>query len=274
MITSAIESGLLQGYGTSTAESDATPATDAPKAHAYRPDVDGLRAVAVLGVVVYHMSPSALPGGFFGVDIFFVISGYVVTGSLLSNTETTMSAYIAGFYARRVKRLTPALVLMVAVMAFLLRLLVESPPGHTAAWLPEDMKVAPPFDGYFLSGQLSLVGLANLYYATLKVSYFSQGTRSLEYNPFTHCWSLGVEEQAPRAAPDPDALPLPASTLPVPFAHPAPRCLPRPCRLAACRIPCRLAARRPPPAASPIASSRVTPASPSCGSSTCASRCS
>ena len=79
-----------------------------PSTH-YRPDVDGLRAVAVIAVVLFHFDESWVPGGFVGVDIFFVISGYVVSGSLLRERHTSSGAFIAAFYARRVKRLMPAL---------------------------------------------------------------------------------------------------------------------------------------------------------------------
>ena len=71
----------------------------------YRPDIDGLRAVAVMAVILFHFDSSWLPGGFIGVDIFFVISGYVVSGSLLREQHATPGAFLAAFYARRVKRL-------------------------------------------------------------------------------------------------------------------------------------------------------------------------
>jgi len=74
-----------------------------------RPHIDGLRAVAVLAVLAYHVDKRWLPGGFTGVDIFFVISGYVVAGSLLSHTAETATEYVFAFYARRLKRLVPAL---------------------------------------------------------------------------------------------------------------------------------------------------------------------
>ena len=99
-----------------------------PAAHdRYRPDVDGLRTVAVTSVIVYHMAPKACVGGFFGVDIFFVISGYVVAGSLLSSSRSTTTEYIIGFYARRVKRLMPALCLMVAAISLLTAVLLPPP---------------------------------------------------------------------------------------------------------------------------------------------------
>ena len=75
----------------------------------YRPDIDGLRAVAVLAVVVYHAWPHALPGGFVGVDVFFVISGYLITRILLAPGFT-----FADFYRRRVRRIFPALLIVLA----------------------------------------------------------------------------------------------------------------------------------------------------------------
>ena len=75
-----------------------------PPAHApYRADIDGMRAVAVAGVLLYHASKRVVPGGWLGVDIFFVISGFVVTGSLLGGTPPppSLGAYLCAFYARR-----------------------------------------------------------------------------------------------------------------------------------------------------------------------------
>ncbi|MCB1636938.1 MAG: acyltransferase, partial [Xanthomonadales bacterium] len=73
----------------------------------YRPDIDGLRAVAVLAVLIHHWWPSVLPGGFLGVDIFFVISGYVITTALLRQDLPGLGDFLLRFYARRVKRLLP-----------------------------------------------------------------------------------------------------------------------------------------------------------------------
>src|ERR1700749_4796899 len=79
---------------------------------AYRPDIDGLRAVAVLAVLVYHAFPSMLPSGFVGVDIFFVISGYLITG-IIDREIRERRFSIANFYARRILRIFPALILVV-----------------------------------------------------------------------------------------------------------------------------------------------------------------
>lgn len=81
----------------------------------YRPDIDGLRAIACLAVVLYHAFPGRLPGGFIGVDIFFVISGYLISSILyrhLFNQETPGKVHIVDFYSRRVRRIFPALILV------------------------------------------------------------------------------------------------------------------------------------------------------------------
>jgi peptidoglycan/LPS O-acetylase OafA/YrhL len=143
-------------------------------ASAYRPHVDGLRAVAVLAVIANHFHHGLLPSGFLGVDIFFVISGFVVTSSLLDKRHASWKEYLLGFYVRRFKRLVPALavsVLFTCLMTFLL----ISPPKHV-----------------FRSGAFSLIGMSNLYFLKHATNYFATAA---ELNPFTHTWSLGVEEQ-------------------------------------------------------------------------------
>src|SRR5215831_12081531 len=82
-------------------------------AHPYRPDVDGLRAVAVLAVLAYHAFPTLLPGGFAGVDVFFVISGYLITGIILEDLKRERFTY-TNFYWRRIRRIFPALILVLA----------------------------------------------------------------------------------------------------------------------------------------------------------------
>ena len=83
----------------------------------YRPDIDGLRAVAIIAIVVFHTFPNLLPGGFIGVDVFFVISGYLITGLILKAQSATGFSLLI-FYSRRIKRIFPAMIL-VLVFAFL-----------------------------------------------------------------------------------------------------------------------------------------------------------
>ncbi len=144
---------------------------------AYLPHVDGLRALAVLAVIVYHLNAAWLPGGFVGVDVFFVISGYVVTASLATRAHESIGRFIAGFYARRLIRVAPALLVMLLVTALFCVLFV--PPG----WLSG-------------VGDKTLIyaffGLSNVLLARNTETYFAPRA---EYNAATHTWSLGVEEQ-------------------------------------------------------------------------------
>ncbi|HFI6470251.1 TPA: acyltransferase family protein [Escherichia coli] len=140
----------------------------------YRPDIDGLRAVAVLLVVVYHAFPSALPGGFIGVDIFFVISGFLIT-SILKKEMQSGSYSILEFYRRRIDRIFPALlVVMFAVFAF----------GWFTMFADEFMQM-----GKQMAGGAGFIANIVLYSET---GYFN--TLSVT-KPFLHLWSLGIEEQ-------------------------------------------------------------------------------
>ena len=85
----------------------------------YRPEIDGLRAVAVLAVLVNHMLVEIFPGGFLGVDVFFVISGYVITSSLVHRQESAFSLFIISFCGRRFKRLIPALLICIFISSIL-----------------------------------------------------------------------------------------------------------------------------------------------------------
>jgi len=140
----------------------------------YLPAVDGLRAVAVLAVIANHMTSAILPGGYLGVDIFFVISGFVITQSLLSRRRLSAGQLMLDFYARRMKRLLPALVLVVIVGVLLIRLFDPKPITST------------------VTGALALVGASNIFLFSEAIDYFG-GAAAL--NIFTHTWSLGVEEQ-------------------------------------------------------------------------------
>lgn len=90
----------------------------------YRSDIEGLRAVAILLVVAVHAGVTWLPGGFVGVDVFYVLSGYLITGLLVQETSTTGHLSFANFYARRLRRLLPALLLMLAVTCILAKLVM------------------------------------------------------------------------------------------------------------------------------------------------------
>jgi peptidoglycan/LPS O-acetylase OafA/YrhL len=136
----------------------------------YRPDIDGLRAVAVLAVVAYHAWPQALPGGFVGVDIFFVISGYLITRILLTPDFT-----FAGFYRRRVRRLAPALLLTIGTTLLVGAMIL--PPDGLRRML-----------GHAIGGTLFVANFVS--YAD--AGYFGGDA---DLRPFLHLWSLGVEEQ-------------------------------------------------------------------------------
>lgn len=140
--------------------------------------IDGLRAIAVLAVVLYHVDPTWVPGGFAGVDIFFVISGFVV--SLASSTldRTRFSRMVSGFYRRRVIRIVPALLVVIMATQVLSVLVIPALPKRS-------------WDGDW-TGLASIFGLANVQLWRTSAGYFSAGP---DLNPYTHMWSLGVEEQ-------------------------------------------------------------------------------
>ncbi len=146
-------------------------------AGAYRADIDGLRAVAVISVMLYHLSSRWLPGGFVGVDIFFVISGFVVSASLAAAPRDRFHRFVAFFYARRLARIGPALVLVLLASALAATLLIPH------AWL----------SGFNEKTALyAFFGLSNWVMQSNADTYFAPRA---EFNPYTHTWSLGVEEQ-------------------------------------------------------------------------------
>lgn len=146
--------------------------------HQKNKGIQFLRAVAVLSVIVFHLNDSWLPGGFVGVDVFFVISGFVITQSLVRNWNPKLTIFLGQFYSRRVLRIVPALFVFLAVTALLVALFVPR--------------------GFFLGGDgpqtglWAVFGLSNLSLYWSDRGYFDE---RIEFNAFSHTWSLGVEEQ-------------------------------------------------------------------------------
>lgn len=142
----------------------------------YRPDIDGLRALAVVSVILFHFNPSLLPGGFAGVDIFFVISGYLITTNILKGVEAG-SFSLLEFYRRRALRILPNLFFVVFVTLLAAHFIFQ----------PKDyLELA-------YSALASILSVANIYFTYfLDTSYFAPGT---DQQPLLHIWSLGVEEQ-------------------------------------------------------------------------------
>ncbi|MBJ9143433.1 acyltransferase [Citrobacter braakii] len=140
----------------------------------YRPDIDGLRAIAVVLVIIYHAFPNIVPGGFIGVDIFFVISGYLIT-SILSISLSNNKYSIKDFYRRRIDRLFPALLLVIfSVFIF----------GWFTLFPDEFMQL-----GKQLAGSAGFVSNIVFYSET---GYFNATSPT---KPLLHLWSLGIEEQ-------------------------------------------------------------------------------
>ena len=143
--------------------------------HNYRPDIDGLRAVAVLGVLLFHLDADRLPGGFLGVDVFFVISGYLITKILIRENESG-GIRLADFWKRRARRLLPAFAAMAIATCAIAYFLFPA----TLAYAAGKQTLAATF------------GASNWYLAALTKSYWGH---LAEWAPLLHTWSLAVEEQ-------------------------------------------------------------------------------
>ncbi|MEP0960597.1 MAG: acyltransferase family protein [Roseobacter sp.] len=140
----------------------------------YRADIDGLRALAVVPIVLFHMGVGAISGGFVGVDVFFVISGYLITSLLLRDLEDGRFSFLA-FYVKRIRRLGPAL---------LVTLLLTLAVGRFVL-APEHLELLAE------SSLASLLSVSNILF-WLEAGYFDA---EAIYKPLLHTWSLGVEEQ-------------------------------------------------------------------------------
>jgi peptidoglycan/LPS O-acetylase OafA/YrhL len=141
----------------------------------YRKDIDGLRAIAVLSVVLFHIKPGLLPGGFIGVDIFFVVSGFLITSLLHGEMQGGRFAF-RNFYSRRMRRLLPALYTVIAVTSLIGAFFLA----------PADLLL------YAKSVLAAVTGMSNVYFWREYGGYFSHNSGEA---PLIHTWSLAVEEQ-------------------------------------------------------------------------------
>jgi len=140
-------------------------------------ELDGLRGLAVLLVLINHFNKDWLPGGFIGVDVFFVLSGYVVTLSVFRRKLLNNGNTIIEFYKRRFLRILPALIVCVLMTTLFSVLFIPK------AWLSQSIET---------TGIWSIIGGSNIAQIVTNDGYFAP---SSEFNPFTHTWSLGIEEQ-------------------------------------------------------------------------------
>jgi peptidoglycan/LPS O-acetylase OafA/YrhL len=154
--------------------SHASAANATHRAHAYRPDIDGMRALAICAVLVFHAFPAALPGGFAGVDIFFVISGFLITRAL-AHEHAAGRVRLGRFYARRVRRIFPALALMLAGV-------------YALGWYLLDAAEYKQLGRHLRAG----AGFVSNWVAWNEAGYFDSAA---DTKPLLHLWSLAVEEQ-------------------------------------------------------------------------------
>jgi peptidoglycan/LPS O-acetylase OafA/YrhL len=142
----------------------------------FRPDIEGLRAVAVILVVLYHAGLPFLQGGFVGIDMFFVVSGYLITSLLAQELNSSGGINLSRFYARRARRLLPALILVVIVVCLI-----------------QAVIVSPLVQVNVLKAALAtILYSSNLYFAHTQMHYFAQG---LNTEPLLHAWPLAVVQQ-------------------------------------------------------------------------------
>ena len=140
----------------------------------YRPEIDGLRAIAVLGVILFHAGYDFVRGGYLGVDVFFVISGYLITRILLNDLQNNTFSF-KKFYLRRIRRIAPALLFTLFFITLIFSIILN----------PIELV------NYFKSLFATVIFIPNIYFWK-NTGYFDT---SSELNPLIHMWSLGVEEQ-------------------------------------------------------------------------------
>ncbi len=155
--------------------SDAVAVSHPAKA-GFRPDIEGMRGLAVLLVVFFHSGVPGFNGGFIGVDVFFALSGYLITGLIVHEVEQTGKLSFRNFYARRVRRLLPASGLLI-IATLLIALVIDSPLEIRT------FAKSAYFTSLYISNWMFMRDAAN---------YFAS---DVELNPFLHTWSLAVEEQ-------------------------------------------------------------------------------
>lgn len=137
--------------------------------------LDVVRSIAIVLVLLAHYFPNVFPNGIYGVDVFFVLSGYVIARSYSNPEKSSFVAFLTNFYSKRIRRLVPALIVCIVLMTLAFSLVATRPNPQI-----------------FKTGALSLVGLSNIYLNKIGQNYFSIDA---SLNPFTHTWSLGIEEQ-------------------------------------------------------------------------------
>lgn len=140
----------------------------------YRNEINGLRAISIIAVIANHINERIFSNGFLGVDVFFVISGYVITNSILSKPQEPLTKFLSEFYSRRFKRLYPSLLAMVLVTSLISAFFIRKPMV------------------LLQTGFTSLFGASNFFLLSQNLDYFAPST---DLNPFAHTWSLSVEEQ-------------------------------------------------------------------------------
>src|SRR5271166_5548935 len=168
---------LGRGYDLLTRELSPSPQLQTKsRSSAFRPDIEGLRGIAVLLVSLFHCDVPGFSGGFVGVDVFFVLSGYLITGLLVAEVKKTSRLSLLHFYARRVRRLLPASALTLVVTLLMAAVILA----------PQELL----FTGR--AARATALYVSNIFFSLNSAGYFAPDVKS---NPLLHTWSLAVEEQ-------------------------------------------------------------------------------